>query len=196
MPTRKELLGDLSENVEGLTGDIRDGAETYAASADRIAEASETFELTVNGARVALDEAAEKHGRSLERAASDVAGGLIVSSIINVGGTAIGGIVKLALERQKEAVQRIQIIDSVVKLHDTHGPMDYDFLVKRSFAPNTGKKKRRTLINGLICEGILYEEQIDGAMMVLLDEDSDALNAHWDWIDSLTDSHAELENDG
>ncbi|MDW3224161.1 MAG: hypothetical protein R8G34_14990 [Paracoccaceae bacterium] len=194
MPTRKELLEDLNANVEGLSGEILDGVEAYTASADRISEASETFELTVNGMRVALDDAAEKHGRSLERAANDVAGGLIVSSVINVAGAAIGGLFKLALDRQKEAVQRIQIIDSVVKLHDTHGPMDYDFLVQRSYAQDTGKKKRRTLINGLIFEGILYEEEVDGVMKVLVDDDSDALEAHWDWIDALADMHAELEN--
>ncbi|SEN54948.1 hypothetical protein SAMN04488077_12023 [Roseovarius tolerans] len=181
MPTRKELLEDLNDNVEGLSGEILDSAEAYSNSADRIAEAK------------------EKHGRSIKRAASDIEGGLVVSGVLHLLGAVFGAAAQAApliRENNIEAAQRIQIIGSVLDLIDAQGPLDYEYLVKRSYAQDTRKGDRRTLINGLIWEGILYEEEVDGVMLVHVADDSDALEAYWDWLDKMEAAFDETETGG
>ena len=199
MPTRRELLEDLNDNVEGLSGEILDSAEAYSNSADRIAETTETFELAINGMRVAMDDAAEKHGRSIKRAASDIEGGLFVSGVLHLLGAVFGAAAQAApliRENNIEAAQRVQIIGSVLDLINAQGPLDYEYLVKRSYAQDTRKGDRRTLINGLIWEGILYEEEVDGVMLVHVADDSDALEAHWDWLDEMEATFDETETGG
>lgn len=192
MPTRKELLEALTDNVEGLSGEILDSTDTLSDSTDRMVEATdrmtENVEYYVNGVRVSLDDAAGRHGKSIEKAGGDILVGLIGGAAVLAGGLAIGGLIKVAMQRSKEACQRIQIIDSIISLHDTHGAMDYDFVVARSYAVDTTSEERQTMINGLMYEGIIIETQIDGQMKLIVDEDSDALDAHWEWLEELAES--------
>ena len=206
MPTRKELLEELADRLDDLGDDFesssdsyRDAADAYEASAERFADASDRLadqvEYTFNGVSVSVKEAADSHGRSIERAGNDIMSGLIVGAVVLIGGLAIGGLVKLAMQRGLEIRRKTQMITSILSLHEKHGAMSYDFVLERSYAEDTDTEERRTLLNGLIAEGIVIDGHLGDPDLLTIDADGEEVTAYFEWLEDLTGDDEDDEDD-
>jgi hypothetical protein len=104
--------------------------------------------------RAALDE----HGKNIKSAGESLMVGLIASTVIGIGGLIFNKILDVAIQRGKLDAQIIQLVTSIYSLQQRHGPMDYDFILERSYAEGTTTDERRTLINGLVASGLIEDD--------------------------------------
>jgi hypothetical protein len=116
-----------------------------------------------------------EHGKSIEDAGQSLANGLIVSSVLAVTGNAFNNIfnkvIDIAIQRGKSEAQTIQLVSSIFSLQQRHGPMEYNFIVDRSYAQDTTTDERRTLINGLIHSGFMEDDNEEYPQKLFMDED-------------------------
>ncbi|AXS40187.1 hypothetical protein [Breoghania sp. L-A4] len=98
MPTRKEILEALAENLDDLS--------------DRMGESSDRYR-----------DAADRHGKSIEKAGSDFVAGLVGGAAVLAGGMIVGGVLRIfwdllgvLKERAEEIQKKIQMIESIIAI--------------------------------------------------------------------------------
>lgn len=210
MPTRKEILEALAENLDGLSDRMgessdryRDAADGFSDGANRMADASdrlaEQVEYTFNGVSISLENAADRHGKSIEKAGSDFVAGLVGGAAVLAGGMIVGGVLKifgdlfLVLKEQAEETQKkINMIESIMALQNKYGPMEYDFVAQRSFAVSSTLEERQTILNGLIFDEIVQEAAVDGRMLLSIDPEGEALTDFWEWLDGVNEKLSQI----
>lgn len=151
----------------------------------RISEAVRILENSNNEHATAVKEAARIRGESLNKAVNTGVGGLIVVAVINIIGSVIETVLKLAIERAKTNAQEIEIVESIWLLQQKYGAMTYNFALKRSYANNSTTDERRTLLNGLIMAGIIQDNYQGDPNLLFIDKDADEFIEFYSWVEQI-----------
>ena len=118
---------------------------------------------------------------------------MIGSAVIHVAGGIFGTIFEIIRERAFEIRRKTDVIQSLIALQRKHGPVKYKFAVDRSFAQGTDREMRRTIVNGLIYEGIIEEDTSSSPPRLWIDEDGEALEEYWRFLDDIQENLAALQ---
>lgn len=187
MPTRKELLELLGENVEGLSDEMsgyadahRDAAEAIYQAAERNRDAADNF----SSASDVIATSAKNLGGDLIAATAVLAGGLIGAAVVNLYGNMIGDVVPILFERAMEVRRKTQMIESILALQERNKRLTYDLVLERAFAQSSDMEMRRTILNELIFEDIAEQNKGD---FIYIDPEGEALNDYWTWLAEIRD---------
>lgn len=168
MTTRAEALLEALEQVD----------DSIVGVDNRIAEALQIIENNNSEHAQSIIEAADLHGKTVEKAGSDIAEGLIVGAAVFCVGLIHISLINLVIQRTTANRQFVQMFDSVVCIFRKNGPtIPYDFVLKRSYAEGTTSEERQTLLNGLIYLGIVEDNYNGEPEILYLDPDSDHIAA-------------------
>jgi len=162
MPTRKELLENLNREMERLTDAEQNNTDALQRYGEGQIQASD----------------------NIKKAGRDIAGGLIVSSVISLVSGVVSKGIEQFVERVKEINRKTELINSIIKLQEIHQYLTYRFVIERSYASNTTNEERQTILNGLISDGIVTQYKYNKNIKALrIDEDNPELLAYWEWLD-------------
>ncbi len=207
MPTRKEIFEALAENIGDLSDEMeessyrhRDAANSFSSGAARMSDATDRLaqqvEYTFNGMSVSFEKAADRHGKSIEKAGGDFVAGLVGGAAVLAGGIIVGGLLgifgDLLKERAEEIQKKIQMIKLIIALQEKYGPMDYDFVAKRAFAVSSTLEERQTILNGLIFDKIVQEVLAGNRVLLSIDPESEALSDFWEWLDKVRENLSQI----
>ncbi|MFA6459193.1 MAG: hypothetical protein WCV79_02220 [Candidatus Paceibacterota bacterium] len=142
MPTHKELLAQLTEKLE-LVSDKMSGP-------------------------VILDSSSLE--KSLEKKAHDNRGYAVLGLVAAVLASRRARN-EMIREEIREINKKTSLFNSISCLGDSHERLTYDFIVERAYVEGTDQEERRTILNGLIIEGIVTEYNIDEELYYKIDDD-------------------------
>ena len=203
MPTRKELLEELTDEIERLTDveqDTTDALQRYADAqndaANRMERAAQEYSDAQLESSASIERASEKHSDALikaseniKSAASDLGSDIVGAAVVGLFGFAFIALIKTLIESVKELNKKTELINSIVKLQTIHPYLTYHFIIERSYAAGTDREERQTILNGLISEGIItqykYEENINS---LKIESDNPALIDYWERLDEIRNS--------
>ena len=144
MPTRKELLEQLRDNIGDLSTAVGSGSEALHEQASLQARAAEGL------------------GKQIKEAGRDLVGAAIV-----------GPIAAMVAEATAREVRRInsitEMINSVLLLQAHHDHLSYDFIIERSFVEGAGKEEKQNRLNELILGGAVESEETDSGERFFID---------------------------
>src|SRR5260370_6050659 len=167
MPTRKELLEELSNEIGQLSSAVTDGSQDVRASAGAL----------------------EEHGRAQIQAAETIADGLKEASGEILVASVVGGVLGLlgnALgNRIREINMRTDLIKSIQSLQARHASLSYEFILERSFAQGASKHQRQNDLNELIHDGIVTSMQSENGEVFSIDPNNPKLIERQEWLDSI-----------
>ena len=159
MPTRKELLESLSDEIRDLTDAEQNSTDALEEHGRAQLEAADRMQQVA----FALERSSEAHSVSLEQSSSNIrkgAGdiaeaiivsavlgfvGRIVGNIISVGAQAAGHVIKDYVSNVHEVNRKTAMIESILNLQRSYPFLTYRFIVERSYANDAGLRKRQTL---------------------------------------------------
>lgn len=197
MATRKELLEDLTEEVGRLSSAVADNtwdlSSSNAAAAGRVEDALRRHGHDQRASSESLARGIEQAGGSLVAAAVVFAVGGVVNTIVAGVVRAIEGVIEEIVYRIREEGERSQMINSIRALQESYPRMSYTFLVKRTFVSRTGRRQRETILNGLICDGIVTTNfDQNNAEWFSVEDDNPALIEHWERLEEMQESIQEM----
>lgn len=146
---------------EALLAALEQVGENISSVDERIDRAISILENNHYEHAAEMRAAIEAHGASVKDAGKYLSDGLIVASVLAIGGFVVNKIIDLSIQRGKSEAQIIQLVDSIYSLQERHGPMEYGFILERSYAESTTTDERRTLINGLVASGFLEDNNAE-----------------------------------
>lgn len=176
MPTQKELMGDLRDEMEYLRESVRENSERHSEPIQLDTGDLEYFlQDNVDALRrneQAMADAVDKFADSLMSGITTLIGGLLIGGLIG------GGLVML-VKYLKEINQKISLIKSIQFLQGEHPYLTYNFIIERSSADRANKEERQTILNELIQDGIVTSYQYGKRKAYKIKPDNPNLLAHW-----------------
>lgn len=144
--------------TEALLAALQQVGDNISGVDDRLDQAINILESNRYEHAAEMRAALEEHGKNIKGAGESLMVGLIASTVIGIGSLIFSKIIDVAIQRGKSDAQIIQLVTSIFSLQQRHGPMDYNFILERSYAEGTTTDERRTLINGLVASGLLEDD--------------------------------------
>src|SRR5260370_35233711 len=128
MPTRKELLEELSNEIGQLSSAVTDGSQDVRASAGALEEHGR-----------AQIQAAETIADGLKEASGEVLVASVVGGVLGLLGTALGN-------RIREINMRTDLLTSIQWLQARTSSLPSQFILERSFAQGEGKDLQQIVL--------------------------------------------------
>ncbi|MEX0812268.1 MAG: hypothetical protein WD048_08625 [Chitinophagales bacterium] len=209
MPTRKELIEELTHEIERLryternaTDALKKYADAQSGAADRIERSAQKYSAAQLRSSASIERASERHSDALNKASENVSsaastlGGMIFGSVvIGLFGLAFGAIIKILIEEVLELNKKTELIQSIIKLQTIHPYLTYRFIIERSYAKETNREQRQTILNGLISEGIITKYKYKGNINALtIEKDNPALIEYWKRLEEMRNDTQEYLN--
>lgn len=176
MPTQKELLGDLRNEMEYLRESVRENSERH----------SEPIQLDTGGLEYILQDAVDalrRHEEGMANAVDNFADSIKSGVATLLGGLLIGGLIggglALLVKHVKKINQKTSLIKSIQFLQGEHPYLTYNFIIERSNADRANKEERQTILNELIQDGIVTSHQYGKRKAYEIKPDNPKLLAHW-----------------
>jgi len=185
--TRKELLEDMSGDVQDLSRAIEDHSTSFTVNG------VEVHSPDILGASSQLDDGLRAHGKSMESAADSLVGAVALGIGGLISAALVNGVVQAALQTREaneavllEMARLIQILESLENLIERKGRISFDEAVKKTYATGTTTEDRITLINNLIHQQYVVEvEEIDEEDFLLVDKGSEDYEEFWTRVEAI-----------
>ena len=177
MPTQKELMAALRDELRYLKASVLENAKRYSQpvqlETSELAYLLQDSASAVRGHEKAMADVVDKFAESLQIGIKDLFGELLIGGLI-------GGGIALLLNHLKMMNQKISMIKSIQFLQTEHPYLTYDFIVERSSANRANKEDRQTILNELIQDGIVTSYQYDDKKAYEIKPDNPKLSAFWE----------------
>lgn len=180
MPTRKQLLEDLQEEMGYLAESVQRNTDIQESPRDV------NVSVDTSGLNYSLDNLSSAIGRG----AGAIIAGLFIGGYMYLQAQ----LVKHLIRNIREMNQKSDMIDSIQSLQEAHPHLTtYEFVVERSYARGAGREKRQNILNGLIADGIVTEIS-DGEepTLVIFPDNPDVID-YWDWVDEVYEALSKLK---
>lgn len=161
MPTRKELLADLRNEIDRLSDTVTNESE-----------------------------ALERHGDTQIQAAEIISGALTKASGDVLAAVVIGGfswlIGRTLIDHIRAINKKTDLIKSIQFLQERHSSLSYEFVVERSSVVGATRDERQSILNELIHDDIVtVVENSDKGETLFIDAANPELIEYWERVDSI-----------
>jgi hypothetical protein len=170
MPTHKELLEELRNEIEYLSSAVTEGSSELMSSSEALEKHGRT-QL----------QAAEVISKGLEKAGGDILAAVVVGGFMWLFGQAI----VLLIDRVREINKKTALIKSIQALQARYSPLSYEFIVERSSVSGASKDERQSILNELLHDDIVTTKESEKGEVLSIDPSNPKLIAYWEWIDSI-----------
>ncbi len=167
MPSRNELIEQFGEQLWSLGKSI----ETASEKSDSVIQVGFdelTYEVKNNGKMT------------------------IAAAVINYRAMINSQLYGQLFNLVETIKKKNDMISSIQLLQKRHSYLTYPFVINRSFAHNTDREERRTILNGLINDGIVIEYDNGGRSRVEIPEINPALDDWLAYLESIANAAKEL----
>lgn len=176
MPTQKELMGDLRNEMEYLRESVRENSERYSEPLQLDTADLEYFlQDNVDALRSneqAMADAVDKFADAIKTGVTTLIGGLLIGGLI-------GGGLFMLVKYLKKINQKTSMIKSIQFLQGEHPYLTYNFIIERSSADRASKEERQTILNELIQDGVVTSYQYGKSKAYEIKPDNPNLLTHW-----------------